>query len=90
MDTIGRIFRSEPQANSRASDEATPASASELARARAVDRLTDQAGAIRFELAVLKTGEYNPRAHPARRAKLVSMLREIERKLLEHKQRRLL
>ena len=90
MDTIGRIFRSDAERSSRASDEATPASSSELARAREFDRLTDKAGAIRFELAVLKTGEYNPRAHPARRAKLVSMLRTIERELLEHKQRRLL
>ena len=90
MDTIGRIFRSEAERSSRANDEATPASASELALAREIDRLTDQAAGIRLELVLLKIGAYNPRNHPARRAKLVSRLREIERLLLEHNQRRLL
>lgn len=46
METIGRVFRSETEASSRANDEATPPSLSEAARAREVDRLTDRAGAI--------------------------------------------
>ena len=90
MDTIGRIFRSEAERSSRASDEAAEASVSERTRAREDDRLTKEAARIRGELAALKTGPYNPREHPGRRAKLGSQLRAIERNLLEHKQKRLL
>lgn len=90
MSTIGGIFQSEAERSSRASEAGAEASVSERTRARELDRLTKEAARIRGELAELKTGTYNPREHPRRRAKLGSMLREIEKKLRGYHQGRLL
>lgn len=90
LSSIGSILRSGAQRSSRASDDGAEASVSERTRAREFERLTKEAARIRGELVDLKTGPYNPREHPRRRAKLGSMLRAIEKKLREHNQSRLL
>lgn len=90
METIGKIFQSEAQRSSQASDEAAAASVSERTRARELHRLEAQAERLRFELAALKVGSYNPKEHPARRARLASLLANTNRTLRNLKQGRLL
>jgi len=90
MKTIGEVLRSEPEASSRASDDAAQGSVSDRARARELHRLKQMADRIRGELAELKDGSYNPREHPSRRAKLAALLSNTEESLFNLKQRRLI
>jgi hypothetical protein len=89
-DWFGKIFQSEAERSSRASDEAAGASVSERTRARELHRLEAQADRLSGELAALKDGSYNPREHPSRRARLASLLAHTNKTLRNLMQRRLL
>lgn len=89
MKTVGEVLRSEPEASSRASDDAAEGSLGDRTRARELHRLEVLAIRLSGELAALKDGSYNPREHPSRRAKLATLLRNTEQRLYNLKQRRL-
>jgi uncharacterized protein YcbX len=90
MKTVDDILRSEALTSSRASDRTADASVSEQTTARLMAGLEAREARLRGELRELKDGAYNPREHPARRAKLAALLARTTRRLRELKQTRLL